>query len=156
MRKVFLGLLLAFSFPLFASSSGIRIYMREGNAVWFSFDQNPTLKVKNSNLLISVNGMKCVSYPYANVERVQIIGGASIPQSNSKQDLSFNLASDLLSVTGLSTDEPVELYSVDDRLLLSLKADTMGKASADLSLFQQDEFIVRVLRKGITYKLFTL
>ena len=160
MKKSFTMLLalFAFSLSMFAGNPGVTFLLRNGEKVSFSFAEKPVIALSDDNLSVSVCGVECVSYAYADVQRVVVADDVvsaidNVVANDKRQHVVFSFSASTLNVSGLAANESIALYATDGKLMLSEKANAEGKAAMNLSSLQQGIYVVRT-QNGISYKLF--
>lgn len=160
MKKAFAMLCLAFAFcsSVFAEGPGVTFLLRDGKKVSFAFAEKPIVALSESDLAIRVGGIQRVSYAYADVQRVliddDVVSAVDDAVVGSKtQHTVFTLSDNTLSISGLTTNERIAIYTSDGKLVINGQTDAEGKASITLSSLQQGIYVVRT-QSGISYKLF--
>ena len=160
MKKTFTMLLalFAFSLSMFAGNPGVTFQLRSGKKVSFTFAEKPVIALSDANLSVSVRGVECVSYAYADVQRVvvddDVVSAVDNVVANDKsQHVVFSFSASTLNVSGMAANESIALYATDGKLMLSEKANADGKAAISLSSLRQGIYVVRT-QSGISYKLF--
>ena len=160
MRKLFtmLGALLAFSLSVLAGNPGVTFLLRNGKKVSFAFAEKPVIALSDANLSVSVRGVECVSYAYADVQRVAVVDDVvsavdNVVANDKSQHVVFSFSASTLNVSGLAANESIALYAINGKLMLSEKANSEGKASVSLAGLQQGIYVVRT-QSGVSYKLF--
>ena len=160
MKKTFTMLLalFAFSLSMFAGNPGVTFLLRSGQKVSFTFAEKPVIALSDANLSVSVRGVECVSYAYAEVQRVVIVDDVvsaidNVVANDKSQHVVFSFSASTLNVSDLAANESITIYATDGKLMLSYKANAEGKAAMNLSSLQQGIYVVRT-QSGISYKLF--
>lgn len=160
MKKIFTMLLafFAFSLSVLAGAPGVTFLLKNGNKVSFTLNERPIVAFNDTDLAINIKGVKLVSYAYAEVQRIVIEDNivsaiGSVGTNDNMRHVVFNLSNNMLSVSGVSTNEQVALYTTDGKLILCDKTNNEGCATINLSDLQQGVYVVRT-QGGICYKLY--
>lgn len=159
MKKAFAMLCLAFAFcsSVFAEGPGVTFLLRDGKKVSFAFAEKPVLALNESDLAIRVGGIQRVSYAYTDVQRVlidnDVVSEVDDAVVSKTQHAVFTLSDNSLSISGLTTNEQIAIYTSDGKLVINGQTDAEGKASITLSSLHQGIYVVRT-QSGISYKLF--
>ena len=143
---------------MFAGNSGVIFLLRSGKKVSFTFAEKPVITLSDTNLSVSVCGVECVNYSYADVQSVVVADDVvsavdNVVGNDKSQHVVFSYSASTLNVSGLAANESIALYATDGKLMLSEKANADGKATMSLSSLQQGIYVVRT-QSGISYKLF--
>lgn len=143
---------------MFAGNSGVIFLLRSGKKVSFTFAEKPVITLSDTNLSVSVCGVECVNYSYADVQSVVVADDVvsavdNVVGNDKSQHVVFSYSASTLNVSGLPANESIALYTIDGKLMLRERADADGKAAMNLSSLQQGIYVVRT-QSGISYKLF--
>lgn len=160
MKKIFTMLLAFFAFNLsaLAGTSGVTFLLKNGNKVSFTFNEKPIVTFNDTDLAVNVKGVKLVSYAYAEVKRIVVEEDIvstikSVSTNDQMRHVVFSLSNNILSVSGISTNEQVALYTTDGKLILCNRTNNEGCVAINISNLQQGVYIVRT-QGGICYKLY--
>ena len=143
---------------MFAGNSGVIFLLRSGKKVSFTFAEKPVITLSDTNLSVSVCGVECVNYSYADVQSVVVADDVvsavdNVVGNDKSQHVVFSYSASTLNVSDLAANESIALYTIDGKLMLRERADADGKAAMNLSSLQQGIYVVRT-QSGISYKFF--
>lgn len=91
---------------MFAGNSGVIFLLRSGKKVSFTFAEKPVITLSGTNLSVSVCGVECVNYSYADVQSVVVADDVvsavdNVVGNDKSQHVVFSYSASTLNVSGL-------------------------------------------------------
>lgn len=135
-----------------ANDTQIKIWKKQGGTISYALSAKPKITYSGNQLQLNANDVN-VTYPVADVERITfepvtngIKGITQPPQGHCV----ISITAEGVNIEGATPNEPVNLYTIDGRLLCNFHTNSSGTLSIKLvneSAFQhlgQHIYIVRV------------
>lgn len=140
-----------------AGEPGVKLLLRSGKQLSFSFKQKPVVKTTLQELTLSAEGKVWVSCPYADVLRIEINDdvetGITPAIATKSASVLVNTASDAIVISGLPVGETVTVCTIDGRATVRTAADTDGRVSVSRSALSHGIHIITT-GSGISYKFY--
>ena len=140
-----------------AGEPGVKLLLRSGQQLSFSFKQKPVVKTTPQELTLSAEGKVWVSCPYADVLRMEMsddVETGIAPAIDTKRaSVLVNISTDAIVISGLSVGETVTVCTIDGMATVRTEADTDGMVSVSRSALAHGIYIITT-GSGISYKLY--
>ena len=149
--------MLLLSLGSYAATPGVTFLFSNGQKATFAFTSKPEISVTDDGLTISSSTSSAVSYSFADVQKFyfeddistgiqQVEGVASAPRPV------FNYANGVVTVSGISAGERLDVVALSGSKVNTTKADAKGNASIDLGSAPAGVYVVST-NSGISFKL---
>lgn len=140
-----------------AGEPGVKLLLRSGQQLSFSFKQKPVVKTTPQELTLSAEGKVWVSCPYADVLRMEMsddVETGIAPAIDTKRaSVLVNISTDAIVISGLSVGEAVTVCTIDGMATVRTAADTDGRVSVSRSALAHGIYIITT-GSGISYKFY--
>lgn len=140
-----------------AGEPGVKLLLRSGQQLNFSFWQKPVIKTTSQEISLLAEDKVRVSCPYADVLRMEIVDNAETGITSTKATknptVTVKVSTNAINIFGLSAGETVTLCATDGTVTLHTAADTEGRVSITLSTLHRGIYIITT-GSGINYKFY--
>ena len=141
----------------FAATPGVTFLFSNGQKATFAFASKPEIVVTSDGLTVTSSTSSAVSYSFADVQKFyfddgvtddiqQVEGVASAPHPV------FNYTDGVVTVSGMSAGERLDVVALSGSKVNTTKADARGNASINLGSAPTGVYIVST-SNGVSFKL---
>ena len=156
-RLALSAVLALLSLGSFATTSGVTFLFSNGQKATFAFTSKPEIVVTDDGLTVTSSTSSAVSYSFADVQKFyfeddittgiqQVEGVASAPRPV------FNYANGVVTVSGISVGERLDVVALSGSKVNTTKADARGNASIELGSAPAGVYVVST-GSGVSFKL---
>ena len=157
-QRLALSVVLALlSLGSFAATPGVTFLFSNGQKATFAFASKPEISVTSDGLTVSSSTSSAVSYSFADVQKFYFVDdvATSIQQVENTASTPrpvFNYADGVVTVSGMSAGERLDVVALSGSKVSAAKADAKGNASIDLDNAPTGVYVVST-SNGVSFKL---
>lgn len=136
-----------------ASEQLLVLTQTNGSVTKFALTDNPVITYKGNDIIVTC-GEKVLQTSMADVANVGLekgeTTGIEAPIAVSEPQTTFSFGK--VGFEGLLSGERIMVYSIDGKVISTIKADADGRAQVDLNNLQTGVYILRTAKKSFKIK----
>ena len=140
----------------FAATPGGTFLFSNGQKATFAFTSKPEISVTSDGLTVSSSTSSAVSYSFADVQKFYFVDdvatGIQQVETTSASRPVFNYADGVVTVSGMSAGERLDVVALSGSKVSAAKVDAKGNASIDLDNAPTGVYVVST-SNGVSFKL---
>lgn len=158
-KKSLTGMIAALAILLFpaslraASEQLLVLSLTNGSVTKFALTDDPVITYKGNDVIVTC-GENVLQTSMADVKSVGFEKGENTgieaPKAVSEPQTTFSFGQ--AGFEGLQSGERVMVYSIDGKVIRTIKADADGRAQVDMSSLQTGVYILRTAKKSFKIK----